>query len=73
MKKATSQPNQLSFSLGRPLSVLLEEVERTTRHPQLREAAKQMQKALHTFELAKQTQLSKSHKANQAIYEILTK
>jgi hypothetical protein len=73
MKKQQSNSDQLCFSIGRPLPVLIEEVQKSSRNPQLRKAAEQMLEALRTFELAKQTGASKSVKANAAIYEILTK
>ncbi len=73
MKKQPSNPDQLCFSIGRPLPVLLEEVQKTSRNPQMRQAAEQMLEALHIFELANQTGVSKSVKASAAIYEILTK
>ena len=73
MKKITCNPDQLSFSLGRPLVVLLEEIQKTSRNSELRQAAVQMRDALNTLELASQKGLSKSTKTNQAIYEILTK
>jgi uncharacterized protein (UPF0147 family) len=73
MKKQQSNPDQLSFSIGRPLPVLLEEVQKTSRHPELRKAAEQMKEALRTFELANQGDISKSVRANTAIHEILTK
>jgi hypothetical protein len=73
MKKQQSNPDQLCFSIGRPLSALLEEVQKTSRHPELRKAAEQMKEALRTFELANQGDISKSVRANAAIHEILTK
>jgi len=73
MKKQPSNPDQLCFSIGRPLPVLIEEVQKSSRNPQLRKAAEQMLEALRIFELANQTGASKSEKANAAIYEILTK
>lgn len=73
MKKQQSNPDQLSFSIGRPLPVLLEEVQKTSRNPDLRKAAEQMREALQTFELANQTDMSKSVRAKVAIHEILTK
>jgi hypothetical protein len=73
MKKQHSVPDQLSFSIGRPLPVLLKEVQQSSRNPQLRKAAAQMREALHIFELANQTNLTKSARANVAIHEILSK
>jgi hypothetical protein len=73
MKKQPFNPDQLCFSIGRPLPVLLEEVQRISRNPNLRKAAKQMLEGLRTFELANQTEVSKSVKAKTAIHEILTK
>ena len=73
MKKQQSNPDQLSFSIGRPLPVLLEEVQKTSRNPDLRKAAEQMREALQTFELANQSDISKSARAKAAIHEILTK
>lgn len=73
MKKKPFNPDQLCFSIGRPLPVLLEEVQRTSRNPNLRKAAGQMLEGLRTFELANQTDVSKSVKAKTAIHEILTK
>lgn len=73
MKKQQSNPDQLCFSIGRPLPILLEEVQKTSRNPDLRKAAEQMKEALRTFELANQTDMTKSVRANAAIHEILTK
>ncbi len=73
MKKQPFNPEQLCFSIGRPLPVLIEEVQKSSRNPQLRKAAAQMLEALQIFEIANQTGVSKSERANAAIYEILTK
>lgn len=73
MKKQPFNPDQLCFSIGRPLPVLLEEVQRTSRNPNLRKAAEKMLEGLHIFELANQTNVSKSVTAKTAIHEILTK
>ncbi|HBL12642.1 MAG TPA: hypothetical protein DD379_14815 [Cyanobacteria bacterium UBA11162] len=73
MKKQYSNPDQLSLSIGRPLRVLLEEVQKSSRNRQLRKAVEQMQEALHILELANQTNLTKSARANVAIHEILSK
>ncbi len=73
MKKQPSNPDQLCFSIGRPLPVLLQEIQKTSRQPHLRKAAAQMLEGLHTLELANQTGVSKSAKTKGAIYEILTK
>ncbi|NET27004.1 hypothetical protein [Okeania sp. SIO1I7] len=73
MTNKSSNPNQLCFSIGRPLEVLLQELQTTSRSPSLREAAKQMLEGLHTLKLANQTDRAKSVKAQTAIYEILTK
>lgn len=72
-KKQQSNPNQLCFSIGRPLAVLLEEVQNSSSDTNLRQAAKQMLEALDTFEIANQPGVSKSARTSQAIYEILTK
>lgn len=73
MRKQQSHPHQLSFSIGRPLPVLIEEILQRSRNQQLRQAAKQMQEALQILEVAHQTGESKSARTNQAIHEILTK
>lgn len=73
MKKQPSNPDQLCFSIGRPLRVLLEEVQKNTRNSDLRQATAQMLNGLDVLERANQTGLSKSSKAQGAIYEILTK
>ena len=73
MKKQSSNPDQLCFSIGRPLALLLEEVQKTSRNPNLRKAAEKMLEGLRIFELANQTEVSKSVKAKTAIHEILTK
>jgi D-serine dehydratase len=73
MKKQPSNPDQLCFSIGRPLRVLLEEVQKNTRNPDLRKATAQILEGLDTLKVAKQTGLSKSSIAQGAIYEILTK
>ena len=72
-KKQQSNPNQLCFSIGRPLAVLLEEVQNSSTDKNLRQAAEQMLEALHTFEIANKPGVSKSSRTSQAIYEILTK
>jgi hypothetical protein len=73
MKKQMSNPDQLCFSIGRPLSLLLEEIQKTSRHPHLRKAATQMLESLRVLEQASETGISKSAKTKEAIYEILTK
>ncbi|MGB3650372.1 MAG: hypothetical protein WBA41_04060 [Rivularia sp. (in: cyanobacteria)] len=73
MNKQPFLPNQLSFSIGRPLEVLLEEVQNSSQNTRLRKAAEQMLEALHTFEVANQSDMCKSAITKQAIYEILTK
>lgn len=73
MKKRPSNYNQLSFSYGRPLSVLLEEIKKTTRNPILREEAEKMLESLRTFELVGLTASVKSVRARVAIQELLTK
>ncbi|MHC5934761.1 hypothetical protein [Nostoc sp.] len=67
MNKQSLNPEQLSFSLGRPLPVLLEEIQKSSRNPQLRKAAEQMLEGLRTLEMA--TEIG----VYTAIYEILTK
>ncbi|MBN3892841.1 MAG: hypothetical protein HWQ43_28215 [Nostoc sp. JL31] len=73
MNKQSLNPEQLSFSVGRPLPVLLEEVQKSSRNPQLRKAVEQMLEGLRTLEMATEIGVSKSKRANTAIYEILTK
>ncbi len=73
MKKRPSNYNQLSFSYGRPLSVLLEEIKKTTRNPLLRKEADKMLESLRTFELVDLTNSVKSVRARVAIQELLTK
>lgn len=73
MNKQLLNPEQLSFSVGRPLPVLLEEIQKSSRNPQLRKAAEQMLEGLRTLEMATEIGVSKSKRANTAIYEILTK
>jgi len=58
MKKQQSHPDQLCFSIGRPLPLLLEEVQKTSRNPNVRKAAEQMLEGLRTLELANQTGIS---------------
>lgn len=72
-KKQQINSNQLSFSIGRPLTVLLEEVQNSSSDTNLKQAAEQMLEALHTFEIANKPGVSKSAITSQAIYEILTK
>lgn len=72
-KKQQINSNQLSFSIGRPLTVLLEEVQNSSCDTNLKQAAEQMLEALHTFETANKPGVSKSAITSQAIYEILTK
>ncbi|MBD2569137.1 hypothetical protein [Anabaena lutea] len=73
MNAQSLNPDQLSFSIGRPLPVLLEEIQKSSRNPQLRKAAEQMLEGLRTLEIATEIGVSKSKRANTAIYEILTK
>jgi hypothetical protein len=73
MNAQSLNPYQLSFSIGRPLPVLLEEIQKSSRNPQLRKAAEQMLEGLRTLEIATEIGVSKSKRANTAIYEILTK
>ncbi|WP_414620271.1 hypothetical protein [Calothrix sp. CCY 0018] len=72
-KKQPINSNQLSFSIGRPLAVLLEEVQNLSSDTNLKQAAEQMLEALETFETANKPGVSKSARTSQAIYEILTK
>ena len=72
-KKQQSSSNQLCFSIGRPLTVLLEEVQNSSSDTNLKQAAAQMLEALQTFEIANKPGVSKSATTSQAIYEILTK
>ncbi|MEH2245202.1 hypothetical protein [Nostoc sp.] len=67
MKEQPVTFEQLSFSVGRPLPVLLEEIQKSSRNPQLIKAAEQMLEGLHTLEMA--TEIG----VYTAIYEILTK
>ncbi|MCT7954073.1 hypothetical protein [Laspinema palackyanum] len=73
MTTLRSHAEQLCFSIGRPLPVLLEEVHKTSHDAVLREAAAQMLEGLRTLELANQTELSDPVTAKVAIHEILTK
>ncbi|MBD2495080.1 hypothetical protein [Nostoc sp. FACHB-280] len=73
MKTQSSNFEQLCFSIGRPLAILLEEVQQSSHNPQLIEAAAQMLEGLQAFQQANETGLSKSNKTSTAIYEILTK
>ena len=73
MTTLRSQPEQLCFSIGRPLPVLLDEVHKTSHNAVLREAAAQILQGLRTLELANQTELSEPVTAKVAIHEILTK
>ena len=72
-KKQQSNPNQLSFSIGKPLTVLLQEVQNSSSDTNLKQAAEQMLEALQTFEIANKPDVFKSAITSQAIYEILTK
>lgn len=67
MNKQSLNPEQLSFSVGRPLPVLLEEIQKSSRNPQLIKAAEQMLEGLRILEKA--TEIG----VYTAIYEILTK
>ncbi|MEH2120249.1 hypothetical protein [Nostoc sp.] len=67
MNKQSLNPEQLSFSVGRPLPVLLEEIQKSSRNPQLIKAAEQMLEGLRTLEMA--TEIG----VYTAIYEILIK
>ncbi|WP_392481457.1 hypothetical protein [Nostoc sp. C110] len=67
MNKQSLNSEQLCFSVGRPLPVLLEEIQKSSRNPQLRKPAEQMLEGLHTLEIATEIDVYR------AIYEILTK
>ncbi|MEH2014502.1 hypothetical protein [Nostoc sp.] len=67
MKQQAVTFEQLSFSVGRPLPVLLEEIQKSSRNPQLIKAAEQMLEGLRTLEMS--TEIG----VYTAIYEILTK
>lgn len=67
MKQQAATSEQLSFSVGRPLPVLLEEIQQSSHNPQLRKAAEQMLEGLRTLEMATEIDVY------TAIYEILTK
>ncbi|BAY17898.1 hypothetical protein NIES21_37400 [Anabaenopsis circularis NIES-21] len=73
MKTQSSNPEQLCFSIGRPLAILLEEVQNSSCNQQLTKAAEQMLEGLRTFEQANEIGISTSNKTSTAIYEILTK
>jgi hypothetical protein len=73
MNKANLNPEQLCFSIGRPLAVLLEEVKKSSCNPQLTNAAEQMLENLRIFEQANDIGVTKSKTVSTAIYEILTK
>lgn len=73
MKTQPSNPEQLCFSIGRPLAVLLEEVQKSSCNQQLTKAAEQMLEGLRTFEQANEIGISTPNKTSTAIYEILTK
>lgn len=73
MKKRPSNYTQLSFSYGRPLSVLLQEIKKTTRNPLLRKEAEKMLESLHTIEITGLTNSVKSMRVRLAIEELLTK
>jgi len=72
-KKEPINSSQLSFSIGRPLAILLDEVQNSSSDTKLKQAAEQMLKALQIFETANNPGVSKSARTSQAIYEILTK
>lgn len=72
-KKQPINSNQLSFSIGRPLTVLLEEVQNSNSDRNLKQAAEQILEALQTFETANNPGVSKSARTSQAIYKIFTK
>ena len=72
MNKKVSNSHQLSFSIGRPLPLLIEEIGKTSRNQNLRKAASQMLEALNILENVSENGLSNSVRINQAIYEILT-
>lgn len=73
MNKQDSTPVQLCFSIGRPLAVLVEEVQTTSQNPELRTAAAQMREALQTFTVANQNGKLMSAQIREAVYELLTK
>lgn len=73
MKKQSFNHKQLSFSIGRPLPVLIEEIHNNSNDQNLKQAAQQIQDALQILETTYQTGKSNSTKTNQAIHEILTK
>ncbi|MGB3193004.1 MAG: hypothetical protein WBB43_26645 [Limnoraphis sp.] len=73
MKKQSSNPDQLCFSIGKPLPALLQEVQKVSRNPEVRKAVAQIQEGLQTLSQANQMGISQSVKAKTAIHEILTK
>ncbi|MDY6781778.1 MAG: hypothetical protein SW833_04360 [Cyanobacteriota bacterium] len=73
MQQSTSNPQQLCFSIGRPLALLAEEIKNTSQRPELTEAAEQMLEALQTFEVANQNSRLMPVQTRTALYELLTK
>ncbi len=73
MNTQGSNADQLCFSVGRPLAILVEEIECASQNPKLKKAAGQMREALQTFEAANRSSSSLPAQAREALYELLTK
>ena len=70
-KKNYSNPDQLSFSYGRPLPALVEEIKQESDNTCLREAAEKMLEAITTFRSLSADQ--EDGQTMQAIHELLSK
>lgn len=66
-------PDQLSFSYGRPLLVLIQEIQKITRSPEIKKAVEQISQGLQILEAVSQTGVLKSPKTTAAIQELLSK
>ncbi|NES20256.1 MAG: hypothetical protein F6K41_15315 [Symploca sp. SIO3E6] len=73
MKIQSSNPDQLCFSIGRPLAILLEEIKNTSHDSELTKAAERMGEALQILELANRNSSSMPVQIRTALYELLTK
>jgi hypothetical protein len=73
MVKPVETNKQLSFSYGKPISVLLKEIRERSRSPLVRQEVQNIEQALKSLAMAKQVGLIKSSAARLAIEELLIK
>jgi hypothetical protein len=71
MTAPISKPKQLTLTIEKPISLLLQEM-KATRHPQAIQAIGKLEEALYLFK-SLQIEAIKSETARTAIQELLTK